>query len=50
MIDFVDDNQVFEGIGITTYRDLHKRKHFPGLAINKKLGIINHIEQMVNYM
>lgn len=48
MIKFIDKHTIFEGIGITTYRDLHKRKHFPGLPINKKLGIINHIEQIVN--
>jgi len=50
MIRFIDNNAVFEGIGINTYRDLHKRKHFPGLPINKKLGIINHIEQIANIM
>ena len=35
---------------IAEFRDLHTKKHFPGLGQVKKLSMIHHIETMARYL
>lgn len=42
-------SKVLETEAITEFRDLHARKHFPGLGYVKKLSMQHHIETLDNY-
>ena len=40
----------YESRAIIEFRDLHDRKHYPGLGYSKKLSMIHHIETMANFL
>jgi len=44
-----DDSKIFESESIKEFRELHKKKHFPGLGYIKKLSMKHHIETLANY-
>lgn len=46
LIRFVDENDVLETSAILNYRDLFEREHYPGLAVNKRYSLKNHVEQI----
>lgn len=52
MISFLDKNEglIYEGRAIREFRNLHDRKHFPGLGFVKKLSIQHHIELMDDFL
>jgi hypothetical protein len=43
------DCMIFESNAIKEFRDLHRRRHFPGLGYVKKLSMKHHIETLANY-
>jgi hypothetical protein len=43
------NNQILETNAIIEFRDLHARKHYPGLGYVKKLSMQHHIETLANY-
>lgn len=43
------DSQILETRAIAEFRDLHARRHFPGLGYVKKLSMIHHIETLAAY-
>lgn len=43
------DSKIFESSAIAEFRDLHARRHFPGLGYVKKLSMKHHIETLANY-
>ncbi|MTG99349.1 sce7725 family protein [Myroides sp. BIT-d1] len=48
LINYVDNNTVLETTAIQKYRELYDSRHFPGLSVNKRLSLINHIEQIAS--
>lgn len=42
-------SKIFESNAVQEFRELHKRKHFPGLGYIKKLSMQHHIETLANY-
>ncbi|MDQ8014876.1 MAG: sce7725 family protein [Flavobacterium nitrogenifigens] len=44
LIEFVDENDPYETSGIRNYREMHIQRHSPGLAVNKRFALKNHIE------
>jgi hypothetical protein len=42
-------NKIFESTAIAEFRQLHARRHFPGLGYLKKLSMKHHIETLSNY-
>lgn len=43
------DTKVFQSTAIEEFRELYRRKHFPGLGYVKKLSIIHHLETVAQY-
>lgn len=41
--------QIFESTAIAEFRELHAKKHFPGLGYVKKLSMKHHIETLANF-
>ena len=52
LIDKLDtgNSKLLETSSIKEFRDLHAKKHFPGLGYVKKLSMIHHIETLAAYM
>lgn len=48
LVDWCNEENITETEGIKTFKELHKRGHFPGLGSVKKISTINHIELIVN--
>ena len=44
------DSKVYEGEAIQEFRQLHGKRHFPGLGYVKKLSMKHHIETLANYL
>ena len=42
-------SKVLETAAVKEFRDLYKRKHFPGLGYTKKLSMSHHIETLARY-
>ena len=42
-------SKVLETAAVKEFRDLYKRKHFPGLGYIKKLSMSHHIETLATY-
>jgi len=42
-------SKVFESMAVKEFRDLHAKKHYPGLGYIKKLSMQHHIETLSNY-
>ncbi len=42
-------SKIFETSAIKEFRELHAKKHFPGLGYVKKLSMEHHIETLANY-
>lgn len=42
-------SNLFEGDALKEFRDLHQKKHFPGLGHIKKLSMKHHIETLANF-
>jgi hypothetical protein len=51
LIDKLDTghSKLFETSAIKEFRDLHAKKHFPGLGYVKKLSMKHHIETLAGY-
>ena len=51
LISAVDDpaSKILATTAVEEFRDLHERKHFPGLGYVKKLSIKHHIETLADY-
>ncbi|WP_339621363.1 sce7725 family protein [uncultured Salinibacterium sp.] len=51
LISAVDDphTKILSTTAVEEFRDLHERKHFPGLGYVKKLSIKHHIETLADY-
>lgn len=43
-------SMLFEGASIREFRELHKKRHFPGLGYVKKLAMKHHIETLSNFL
>jgi hypothetical protein len=43
-------SHLFEGSAIAEFRELHTKKHFPGLGHVKKLSMKHHIETLANFL
>lgn len=43
------NSPIFASNAVAEFRDLHKRKHFPGLGYIKKLSMKHHIETLANF-
>lgn len=43
------DSKIFESSAVTEFRQLHDKKHFPGLGYVKKLSMKHHIETLANF-
>ena len=43
-------SNLFEGSAIEEFRELHAKKHFPGLGYVKKLSMKHHIETLANFL
>jgi len=43
------DSKVLETKAVKEFRELHKKKHFPGLGYVKKLSMNHHIETLADY-
>lgn len=52
LIDKLDegDSHLVEGEAIKEFRELHKKRHFPGLGSVKKLSMKHHIETLADYL
>ncbi|ALR31244.1 hypothetical protein ATE47_12255 [Chryseobacterium sp. IHB B 17019] len=50
LINYIDANPIFEGVGIKDFRDRQADGHYPGLGVCKKMSIKNHIEQVSNHI
>lgn len=48
LVDWCNTENITETEGITMFKDLHQRGHFPGLGSIKKISTINHIELVAN--
>jgi hypothetical protein len=48
LIEWCDNNDIYETIAISQFRSLHDSGHFPGLGSIKKLSIMHHIELVKN--
>lgn len=46
LINFVNNNNITETTAIENYQQLHEDQHFPGLGVNKRYSLMNHIEQV----
>ncbi|CAJ0802364.1 sce7725 family protein [Ralstonia holmesii] len=44
------DSKLFESEAIAEFRDLHTKKHFPGLGYVKKLSMKHHLETLANFL
>lgn len=44
------DNKIFESEAIREFRELHERRHYPGLGYAKKLSMKHHIETLANFL
>ena len=44
------DNKIFESEAIREFRELHERRHYPGLGYAKKLSMKHHIETLAEYL
>jgi len=42
--------KIFESTAVGEFRELHAKKHFPGLGYVKKLSMKHHIETMANFL
>ncbi|WP_107311645.1 sce7725 family protein [Burkholderia metallica] len=43
-------SNLFEGSAIDEFRELHSKKHFPGLGYVKKLSMKHHLETLANFL
>lgn len=43
-------SKIYEGDAIREFRDLHGKRHFPGLGYVKKLSMKHHIETLARYL
>lgn len=43
-------SHLFEGSAVAEFRELHTKKHFPGLGHVKKLSMKHHIETLANFL
>lgn len=46
LIDFITNTDITETTATEHYRQLHDNQHFPGLGVNKRYSLMNHIEQV----
>lgn len=44
------NSMLYETKAIEEFRDLHKRGHFPGLGVIKKLSMMHHLETMATFL
>jgi hypothetical protein len=43
-------SQIFESTAVAEFRELHAKRHFPGLGYVKKLSMKHHIETLANFL
>ncbi len=48
LVEWCEENNIYETIAISQFKELHRTGHFPGLGSIKKLSIMHHIELVLN--
>ncbi len=50
LVDWCEENNIYETKAILQFKELHRTGHFPGLGSIKKLSIMHHIELVLNLL